>query len=131
MKKFVAFLLLMFAFVAGVNAQLLKTTAPVKDTCVNTDNTTIALGSIPGEAVAFHLSCNKVSGTVGGNVILQASIDGTNYVNLDTVALANVTYNLATFEPSKLSYGFYRIYVATSGTCKINTIRAHWLRRNK
>jgi hypothetical protein len=132
MKKLIFFLAL---FTAGLvfqsSAQLLKTTKPVKDTCVNTDNTTITLGSIPGDAVAFHLTAAKVSGTVAGNAIFEGSIDGTNWVTLQTTALTDVAVNTITFTPTALSFAQYRIRVTTSGTCKINTIRGHYLKRSK
>lgn len=132
MKKFTVLLFAgLFAFMANSNAQLLKTTRPVKDTCVNTDNTTINLGAIPGEAVAFHLTAAKVSGTVAGNAIFEGSVDGTNYVTLQTTALTDVAVNTITYTPTALSFSFYRIRVTTSGTCKINTIRGHYLKRSK
>lgn len=130
-KLFASLFIMLFVFVTQSQAQLLKTTKPVKDTCVNADNTTVTLGAIPGEAVAFHLTAAKVSGTVAGNAIFEASIDNTNWVTLQTTALTDVSVNTITYTPSALSFSFYRIRVTTSGTCKINTIRGHYLRRSK
>lgn len=111
-------------------AQLLRTVVPVKDSCVNADTTFVTVSPTSNAAVAFHLGATKVSGTVAGSATLQGSLDGTNWVAVDTaVTLTNVAYNLATFEPTKLSFVKYRIQVITSGTCKIKPIRGYWVQR--
>lgn len=121
------------ALVTGTtaHAQVLKTVVPTKDSCVNTDNTSIDVTPTSNSVVAFHFKATKVSGTVGGSAKLQGSIDGTNWVDVGSAyTLTDVANNVAVFEPSKLSFKFYRIYVATTGTCKIKPIRGYTLARN-
>jgi hypothetical protein len=113
------------------HAQILKTITPAKDTCVDVDTTVINVTPSSNDVIAFHVKAAKVSGTVAGKFYLQASIDNTNWVTTDSVSLANQSYNLGTFEPSALSYAYYRIRVVTSGTCKINAIRGYNLRRTR
>lgn len=139
MKKKLLYALLLivastvFAVVAttSAHAQILKTVVPTKDSCVNVDNTSIIVTPTSNNVVAFHFKATKVSGTVAGSAKLQGSIDGTNWVDIGSAyTLTDVANNVAVFEPSKLSFVHYRIYVATSGTCKIKPIRGYWVTRN-
>jgi hypothetical protein len=132
MKKI---LLLVFlavaAFAVESNAQLLKTTVPTKDTTVNADSTLFTLTCITNDVVSFHVTAAKESGTVAGKMVIYGSINNSDWKPLDSMSLANVTYNHYTYSPSGLFYSQYRVKVVTSGTCKINTIRGHGLRRSK
>lgn len=133
MKKllFLLSFTLALAFVTEQShAQLLKTVVPVKDTCVNSDNTTITVTPTSNQVVAFHFRCVKVSGTVGGSAKLQGSIDGTTWTDVgSSYTITDIATNVAVFEPSKLSYTRYRILVTTTGTCKINGIRGYTVQR--
>ena len=90
MKKKILYALLivmastLVALVTGTtaHAQVLKTVVPTKDSCVNTDNTSIDVTPTSNSVVAFHFKATKVSGTVGGSAKLQGSIDGTNWVDV-------------------------------------------------
>lgn len=132
-------ILLLTAFIATAalatqecKAQLLKTYTPVKDTCVNADTTVIRLDGVTSEVVAFHVKAEKVSGTVAGTATLQGSNDGTNWTAVGSAfTLTNIAHNQTVYEPAKLSWMQYRVQVITSGTCKINGIRAYTLRRTK
>ncbi len=134
MKKLI--FLLMFGlfgafFATDANAQLLRTVVPTKDSCVNTDNTSITVTPTSNNAVAFFVTAEKVSGTVAGSAKLQGSLDGTNWVDIGSAQnFTDVATNTFVFEPTKLSWPRYRIYVATTGTCKIKPIRGYWVQRN-
>jgi hypothetical protein len=133
MKKLLSFLLILsLAFVAEqAQAQLLRTVIPTKDSCVNSDNTSIDVSPKTNQAVAFHFKATKVSGTVAGSAKLQGSIDGTNWIDVGSAyTITDVATNVAVFEPTKLSFKYYRIYVATTGTCKIKPIRGYYIERN-
>lgn len=137
-KKFLYVLLLVMAstVVALVtsttaNAQIVKEYSATKDSCVDTDNTSISINPSTNSVVAFHFKATKVSGTVAGSAKLQGSIDGTNWIDVGSAyTLTNVATNVAVFEPSKLSFRYYRLYVATTGTCKIKPIRGYTVSRN-
>jgi phosphate/sulfate permease len=117
-------------FTQQAEAQILRTKIPTQDSCVDADTITVDVSPTSNAAVAFHLGATKVSGTVAGSATLQGSLDGTNWVDVGSaVNFTDVAYNLATFEPTKLSYVKYRIQVITSGTCKIKPIRGYWVQR--
>lgn len=60
----------------------------------------------------------KVSGTVGGSVILQGSLDGVNYksIGADTLTLANQTTNSHIWTLDNSRYYFYRTKATGTGT---------------
>lgn len=118
------------AFAAPAQAQILKTITPVKDTCVNADTAFVNLTPTTSGVIAFHVKAIKVSGTVAGSVVYQGSIDGTNFVTLQTDNLLNAAYNIFSYTPVGLYYSIYRARVITSGTCKINGIRGYNLSRS-
>ena len=128
--------LILFGMLAAVafntaEAQIVKTFTTVKDSCVDTDNTSISINPATNSVLAFHFKATKVSGTVAGTAKLQGSMDGTNWIDVGSAyTLTNVATNVAVFEPTKLSFRYYRIYVATTGTCKIKPVTASTLARN-
>ena len=110
-------LLLMSSFTA--NAQ--KVTATVStDTLTNSDNASIVFTVPDGFDVAFQAVVTKLSGTAAGTVLLKGTIDGTNYVdvNTDTLTLTNVTTNSKLWAISNTSapYIKYKLYFASTGT---------------
>jgi len=133
MKKLLIFSMLFtlaYAFTSTpAQAQLIRTVAPVKDTCVNTDTTIISLTPTSNDVVSFFVKANKVSGTVAGKIYYQTSLDGTNWFTQDSTTLSNIAYNLGRYSPTILVWAQYRAQVTTSGTCKINGIRGYNLRR--
>lgn len=126
MKKLFSLLLLGFGlFIASqtVEAQVVtmdnSTDTVTNAGTVNLDATIKAYNPV----VSFQVVATKISGTVAGTAILQASIDGTNYVSIgeDTLTLSNTTTNthLWVIEPSP--YLYYRIKVTGSGTMSART----------
>lgn len=132
MKKFLVLLIMaVAAFTVQSKAQLLKTTVPVKDSVVNTDNTTITIGNVPGDAISFHVTGTKASGTIVGKVYLDVSINGNTYYVKDSVTIVDGSAFKASFETPYLYYSAYRLRVSTTGTQKITGIRGHYLKRSK
>lgn len=68
------------------------------------------------EQVSLQAVVTKISGTVGGTAITQWSNDGTNYINLDTLSLSNVTTNTAIFPKTYNPAYYYRIRFTGTGT---------------
>jgi hypothetical protein len=128
MKKLIfLFALVAFAFTANAQVVVMKaTTGNSSDTVTNTATETLSAqlnGSF--DVVTVQLTVTKISGTVGGTAILQASLDGTTWTTLntaaipqnnDTITLTNVTTNSCfwVIEPSK--YLYYRVSVTGTGT---------------
>lgn len=68
------------------------------------------------DQVSFQPVATKISGTVGGTAILSWSNDGTNFINLDTLSLSNVTTNTAVFPKTYNPAYYYRITYTGTGT---------------
>jgi hypothetical protein len=91
----------------------------VTDTILNAGTEYATLKAQNAYTVAtFQAVVTKISGTVAGTVVLQASLDGINYVSVgaDTLTNTNQTTNthIWTVEPSK--YLYYRLKATGSGT---------------
>jgi hypothetical protein len=111
-------------------AQIYKEFPPVKAVLENADTTTIIIGGVTTDVLAFIFEADKVSGTVAGTATLQGSRDGITWVTVGSVyTITNVTKNIGVIEPSRLIWARYRFNVITSGTCKINNVKAFTLRR--
>ena len=120
MKK--VFLLCAFALGLGTQLAQAQTITPENstDTLVNAAtvnlNQTVRLSYVN---FAFQVVLTKISGTVAGTVILQASLDGTNFVTVpgtDTLTLANVTTNNIIWTLTSTPYLYYRAACTGSGT---------------
>ena len=108
----------MFALCSTANAQLTMTGS---DTIVDTGVISVSQTlSKSHDVTSFQAVVTKVSGTVDGTVLLEASNDGTNYVAIstDTLQLANVTTNTYLWSLTNAPYKFYRLKGTGSGTMK-------------
>ena len=76
---------------------------------------------------AFQVVNTKVSGTVAGNTLFQGSVDGTNYVTLDTLTNTDVTTNTKIIVQTPPTYPYYRFAYTGSGTMSaIMVAKAHF-----
>ncbi len=120
MKNLILALLCFAALLfAAPPAQSQSILTPSIDTLSN--GTTGYLAATVATAVdllTFQLVLTKIDGTVAGTAIPQASIDGTNYVDIstDTFTLANQATNTKIWTFLKAPYKHYRIKVVTTGT---------------
>lgn len=115
MKKFI---LIMALAIAGVsaNAQLIMAGS---DTIVDAGVVSVTQTlSISHAVTSFQAVVTKVSGTVAGDVILEASNDGTNYsiISSDTLTLTDVATNSQLWSVTNAPYKFYRLKGTGSGT---------------
>lgn len=116
MKKLI-FLLALGLFAFGANAQTSMTGSG--DTIANTATKYLTL-TVKGAAtnVSLQIVTTKINGTVAGTSILQASLNGTNYVDIstDTLANTNVTTNTKIWNVTPNKYLYYRIKTTGVGT---------------
>jgi len=105
MKKLKIFILLALVALAGIeNAQVLNFIQPLgsnitSDTVTNTATayltTPVAISPAPATSTTIWIAVTKISGTIGGTITLQGSLDGTNFKAINTVdtqtALATIT----------------------------------------
>lgn len=108
------------------------------DTVVNAGTTYMQSGpltSAPATTTTIWVSAVKNSGTVGGTITLQGSLDGTNYKAINTVgtqtALATITATDATNTYHWILQGspftYYRVSWVGTGTMSA-TVRANIFR---
>jgi len=118
MKKLFLFLALVIGLQTVTHAQS-ATLMPLVagDTLTNTDTLYKVITATAGySALGIQPVVNKISGTVAGNVILQSSLDGVNYVNTDTLALTDAAINTKLFSKVTTPFTYYRLRFITSGT---------------
>lgn len=130
MKKILILVSLIIGMATSAFCQR-ATTMPLVagDTLTNTDTLYKVITTTAGySAIGIQPVVTKISGTVAGNVILQGSLDGINYVALDTLALANAATNTKVFTPAATPYVFYRVQFITSGT-QSYVARIHYILR--
>lgn len=113
-------------------AQIVRTLAADQETLTNTDTAYITL-SVVSNSVSAEAYADKVSGTVAGTMVLQGSVDGTNYDDITSHNLVNQAINYKVFalhnSSGKLLYAKYRLRIITSGTCSI-TVKGYDVRRS-
>lgn len=106
MKKFITFLFVAVLGMATIsNAQTFSFYNPLgssiaSDTVTNTATaylSTRVVSSAPAVTSTIWVSVTKISGTVGGTITLQGSLDGTNWkaVNTPNTATALATFTAA------------------------------------
>lgn len=128
MKKLIFFIAFGLLGVAA-NAQVYNMTSIYSqnsDTVVNTASEVLTkqINGVYSE-VTVQVVVTKISGTVAGTVVLQGSIDGTNYVTLnhlaqpaanDTVTNTNVASQSWIWAIGTSKYIYYRVLATGSGT---------------
>lgn len=119
MKKLFSLILILGFLTISFNspAQLLKSKVSA-DTTIDAATVYVTYATIESNITAIQATVTKVSGTVAGYVILQGTVDGTNYqdVNTDTLTLTNTTTNFKIWTIDKAYYAGYRIKHVGSGT---------------
>lgn len=90
MKNLLSVIFLSLFLALGVNAQV--TNMNVADTVTNAGVKSCSIKvTKPYKTVSIQVSIAKISGTVGGSVIVYGSLDNVNYVAVDTFALVGNT----------------------------------------
>jgi hypothetical protein len=123
--KYIFSLMILISCLVTTEAQTF--TFSGRDTVVNTGTKNLNL-TVKGtnSTGLFQVVVSKISGTVAGDVIFQGSVDGTNFVNLDTLATTNVTTQTKVFTDIPVKYPFYRITYTGSGSMSaILSAKAH------
>jgi len=133
MKKLILILFVgLVAFLTvDTQAQVYSLKSPysaVSDTVTNTGtaylSTLVAVSPAPAVTTTIWVSVTKISGTVGGTITLQGSIDGTNWKAVNT---PNTATALATFTATDASntyhwvisgspFPYYRVSWTGTGT---------------
>lgn len=91
----------------------------ISDTATNTGTAYVDLAvTRVYSQVSFQAVVTNISGTVAGTVILQASLDATNYkaIGVDTLTNANQITNTKIWIVDNSPYLYYRLLLTGSGT---------------
>lgn len=120
MRKFIVFLLMAFAMTAIIpavsHAQVSwKSTG---DVLTNVDTSVITTDAIAdGHVFKLQATVVKASGTLAGKVYLKETLNGTDYIAIDSLTLTNVTRASKIFSVSSLPGVRYQVeFISSSGT---------------
>ncbi len=110
---FVLIICALFTF--SCEAQIKMGSSP--QTVTNT-GTALVVSKVGGGAnsVSIQGVVTKVSGTIAGKQYLSGSLDGVNYVLVDSLTLSDVATNHKIYVLSSAPYLYYKISVTGSGT---------------
>lgn len=117
MKKVLfAILFMSLAVVADCQSFSFTATNPT-GAILNTSIDTLTFTSIKDYlTVGVQPVVTRASGTMAGTVILAGSIDGINYVPLDTLTLTNAASNTDVFVVTSPVYNKYRLIMSGATT---------------
>jgi len=110
-----------------MNAQVI-TSFTGSDTIINSANVNcdLILRNAYSSGV-FQVVNTKVSGTVAGNTLFQGSVDGVNYVTLDTLTNTDQATNTKIIVQTPPVYPYYRFkYTGTGTMAAIMVAKAHF-----
>lgn len=115
--KFILFFGFLLIVCGITNAQTAETFTNSGATITNagTVNLTYKVKT-PVTTLAFQVVNAKTSGTIAGKTYLQASVDGTNYVSIDSLTNTDKTTNSKLFLQNPPGYKFYRFSWTGTGT---------------
>lgn len=115
MKKLILLLSISMLLTVFASAQSFRgKIADSTHTNALTSSFTIPVTGTKG-TVTFQYVITKTSGTVAGTIVLSGTVDGTNYVVLNTYTLTDATATTSVtyaYNP----YAKYKVTVATTGT---------------
>lgn len=89
------------------------------DTVTNTGTAYLSLKLSGYYAVSIQVNVTKISGTLGGTIVLQGSLDGTNYVTIPSsgsLTVTNVTSQGYLWNYANSPYLYYRVLATGTGT---------------
>lgn len=128
MKYLFSVIILLLMSIA-VDAQKINTFTG-SDTIVNTATVNLDYphpASVAFKTGAFQVINTKLSGTAAGKTYFMGSVDGTNFVKLDSLTNTNQTTNTKTFIQAPPAYPYYRFSSTGSGTMSvITTAKVHF-----
>lgn len=117
MKKIIFFLTLTAFSLAGMCQSFNHTASNPNGAILNASSDTMSFSTAHAyTTVAIQPVITKATGTMAGTSILQASLNGINYVPLDTLTNANASVNTAIWTFDNPVYPYYRIITSGATT---------------
>ena len=112
-KLFIVAVLSLFTF--SLSAQSLMAGSPATIANATPISVTKEVTGV-SQNVSIQFVVSKTSGTIAGKAYVQVSLNGTDYVSIDSMTLTDVTTNTQVTELADNPYRFYRVQVVGSGT---------------
>ena len=93
------------------------------DTVTNTGTVTLAMRGVTAtyQSACFQIVNTKISGTVAGKTYLQASLDNTNFVSIDSLTNTDKAVNTKLFTVTNPQHAYYRFLWTGTGTMSAKT----------
>ena len=129
MKNLIILLLLICSF--AVNARTYRAPANISefgtagDTLVasKADTATMVIASDAIGKLNLILESTKVSGSPNYSAVLSGSLNGVNYVALDTISYSGGGSNAAYFDLQEHIYKYYRVIVTANATAQKSLLK--------
>lgn len=129
MKNLIILLLLICGF--AVNAKTYRAPANISefgtagDTLVasKADTATMVIASDAIGKLNLILESTKVSGAPNYSAVLSGSLNGENYVALDTISYSGGDSNAAYFDLQENIYKYYRVIVTANATAQKSLLK--------
>lgn len=129
MKKLIILLLLICSF--AVNAKTYRSPANISefgtagDTLVasTADTASMVITSDAIGKLNLLLESTKVSGAPNYSAVLSGSLNGVNYVALDTISYTGGNNNAAYFDLQEHIYKYYRVIVTANATAQKSLLK--------
>lgn len=135
MKKLFVLLLLSVSFSSF--GQAVNPAVTIKnsiDTLINAGTVTSPILVVtPASTLTFQVVVTKISGTVGGSVALQGSLDGVNYFAISgasNLTLTDVASQKNLWILTGANYSYYRLLSTGSGTMRALVVAKYLHRKN-
>lgn len=126
MKNFLKLLMISLCLIVvqatllpAVQAQTVISLKPTADTLVNTDTAVVTTSDIPdGWQVALQATARRVTGTLAGKVYIQHTLNGVDYITIDSLTLTNVPRASKVFTITAPAALRYRAQYISSGSVR-------------
>lgn len=138
MKKLILFAIAFLGFALQGQILMKGSSGATSDTVTNAGTEYVTITTSGNYSVmSFQFVGTKISGTVGGTVTLQSSLDGVNYTDVDaslttadSYTNTNVTTNTYITTVSRPAFLYYRFKVVGTGTM-VQRIQGYLVAKNE
>jgi hypothetical protein len=130
MKKILFLSMLVSFSFAGICQSFRHTASNPTGAILNASADTMSFSTANAYSiVGIQPVITKATGTMAGTSVLQGSLDGANYVAIDTLTNSNITVNSTVWTLSNPVYTYYRI-ITSGATTVTGTTAAKFIGRN-
>ena len=122
MKKLFVFLLLLLSFTTFAQINPAKAITNDIDTLINAGTTKgVVIVYNPATTLTFQVKVTKISGTIGGSIALQGSLDGVTYYAISgasNLTLTDTATQGTIWTLTGTPYSYYRLLGTGTGTMR-------------